>query len=311
MINFAVIDLGSNSVRMTITQITNDGNTKVTHQLKEMVRLSENMGDQKVLQEGPINRTLGALEDFEKVYKDLPNLHIEALATAAVRVATNQSEFLQLVKEKIGIEFKVITGKQEAYLDFLGVTRTLNVGRDCLIIDTGGASTELILVKKGEIAHLISLPFGSVTISQDFNLDDKIKPSDLFLAMTEVEKNLTDIDWLIDAHKTNLVVLGGSNRTLAKIARRKVDAENPPAIHGFTLSSSKAFDIFAELVDLDKNEREKIPGLAKARADVIIGGLTPISLIMRALHITQILFSNHGLREGALFDYIDNNNQFN
>ncbi|KRN33142.1 exopolyphosphatase [Liquorilactobacillus mali] len=305
MINFAVIDLGSNSVRMTITQIADDGTTKVTHQLKEMVRLSENMGEKKVLQEEPIKRTLEALEKFEKVYEKLPHLHIEALATAAVRAATNQAEFLQLVKEKVGIDFEVITGEREAYLDFLGVTRTLDVGEECLIMDTGGASTELILVKQNQVAHLISLPFGSVTISQAFNLDNKIKASELFLAMTDVEKALTGVDWLVEAHRTKLVVLGGSNRTLAKIARRKIDAENPPDVHGFILSSDAAFDIFAELVDLDKSEREKIPGLAKARADVIVGGLTPISLIMRTLHIPQILFSNHGLREGALFDFMD------
>ena len=305
MINFAVIDLGSNSVRMTITQIKDDGTTKVTHLLKEMVRLSEDMGAEKILQEEPIKRTLEALKNFEEVYENLPNLHIEALATAAVRAATNQAEFLQLVKKKVGIDFEVITGEREAYLDFLGVTRTLDVGEECLIMDTGGASTELILVKQNQVSHLISLPLGSVTISQAFNLDNKIKASDLFLAMTDVEKDLTDIDWLVDAHKTKLVVLGGSNRTLAKIARRKIDAENPPDIHGFTLSSDAAFDIFAELVDLDKSEREKIPGLAKARADVIVGGLTPISIIMRTLHIPQILFSNHGLREGALFDFMD------
>ncbi|MCC7667936.1 Ppx/GppA family phosphatase [Liquorilactobacillus satsumensis] len=305
MINFAVIDLGSNSVRMTITQIKKDASIEVTHQLKEMVRLSENMGPKKILQAEPIERTLNALKEFKKIYAALPNVHIEALATAAVRQAVNQADFLKLVKKEIGLNFQVITGRREAYLDFLGVTKTLAVGDNCLIIDTGGASTELILVKDQQVRKLISLPFGSVTISQTFNLNDEIKASDLFLAMTAIEKELTDVNWLFEAHKSKLVVLGGSNRTLAKIARRKLNLDPLPDLHGFKLPSQNAFEIFANLVDRDRKEREKISGLSKVRADVIVGGLIPISLILRTLHIPEILFSNHGLREGAFFDYLE------
>lgn len=212
---------------------------------------------------------------------------------------------MKLVKKEIGLNFQVITGRREAYLDFLGVTKTLAVGDNCLIIDTGGASTELILVKDQQVRKLISLPFGSVTISQTFNLNDEIKASDLFLAMTAIEKELTDVNWLFEAHKSKLVVLGGSNRTLAKIARRKLNLDPLPDLHGFKLPSQNAFEIFANLVDRDRKEREKIPGLSKVRADVIVGGLIPISLILRTLHIPEILFSNHGLREGAFFDYLE------
>ncbi|KRL04182.1 exopolyphosphatase [Liquorilactobacillus oeni DSM 19972] len=304
-----VIDLGSNSVRLKVTQVKKDANMVATHQLKEMVRLSENMGPEKILQEEPIKRTLNALKEFKKVYTALPNVHIEALATAAVRQAANQAYFLKLVKREIGLDFQVITGEREAYLDFLGVTKTLNVGDNCLIIDTGGASTEIILVKNQRVRQLISLPFGSVTISQGFKLDNEVQASSLFRAMTAIEKEMTDINWLFEAHKSKLVVLGGSNRTLAKIARRKLGVDPLPDLHGFKLPSKKAFEIFENLVDLDRKEREKIPGLAKVRSDVIVGGLIPISLVLRILHIPDILFSNHGLREGALFDYLEDHNE--
>ncbi|GAJ26077.1 exopolyphosphatase [Liquorilactobacillus sucicola DSM 21376 = JCM 15457] len=305
MENFVVIDLGSNSIRMTISQINDKKEVKVTHQLKEMVRLSENMGSKKILQKEPIERTLKALSTFKDTYSKLKNVKITALATAAVRQARNQADFLKLVKKRIGIEFNVISGEREAYLDFLGVTRTLPIEDNCIIMDTGGASTELILVKNKEVSDLISLPLGSVTVSQEFSLNNEIAASDLFKAMTFVEKKITDINWLFDAHKAQLVVLGGSNRTLAKIARRKQNKDKLPCLHGYRLTSEEAFEIFADLVDLNQAKREKIPGLAKARADVIIGGLIPISLILRTLHIPEILFSNNGLREGALLDYID------
>ncbi|WP_281164688.1 Ppx/GppA family phosphatase [Liquorilactobacillus sicerae] len=309
MVNFAVIDLGSNSIRLKISQINPDGSFTVTHQLKEMVRLSENMGEEKILQPEPIARTLKALENFKQVYEQIPDLHLEAIATAAVRQAKNQADFLKSVKKKIGVKFEVISGDQEAYLDFLGVSKTLKIGNKCLIMDTGGASTELIYVKNQKIQNLISLPFGSVTVSQEFALSEQISPGNLFRAMTDVEQKLTDIDWILDAHKSNLVALGGSNRTLAKIARRK-ESENDelPSLHGFQLSGNQAVDIFANLVNLDRRQREDIPGLAKIRADVIVGGLIPISLLLRVLHIPTILFSNCGLRDGTLFNYLATNN---
>ncbi|MFT8393327.1 MAG: Ppx/GppA family phosphatase [Liquorilactobacillus ghanensis] len=304
MLNFAIIDLGSNSIRMKISQINPDGSYTVTHQLKEMVRLSENMGTEKILQPEPIKRTLKALNEFKKIYSQLPNLQLTALATAAVRQAKNQAQFLKEVKDKIGLDFTVISGDYEAYLDYLGVSQTLKIGKKCLIMDTGGASTELIYVKNQKIKNLISLPFGSVTISQKFGLNDQIKPSNLFYAMTEIEQLLTDIDWILEAHKSNLVVLGGSNRTLAKIARRQQFKTELPSLHGYQLKAAQAVDIFAELTSLDRIGRGDIPGLAKERADVIVGGLIPLTLLLRVLHVPKILFSNCGLRDGALFNYL-------
>ncbi|MFT8446303.1 MAG: Ppx/GppA family phosphatase [Liquorilactobacillus nagelii] len=305
MLNFAVIDLGSNSIRMKISQVNPDGSYKVTHQLKEMVRLSENMSPEKILQPEPIKRTLKALSEFKKIYSKIPELKLEALATAAVRQAANQAEFLNQVKEKIGLDFTVVSGDHEAYLDFLGVNQTLKIGKKCLIMDTGGASTELIYVENQKIKNLISLPFGSVTISQKFNLNNQIKPADLFYAMTEVEQQLTDIDWILEAHKSNLVALGGSNRTLAKIARRQQFKDSLPSLHGYQLAANQAVDIFAELTSLDRTGRGDIPGLAKVRADVIVGGLIPLTLLLRVLHVPKILFSNCGLRDGALFNYLN------
>lgn len=309
MENYVVIDLGSNSVRLRITNIADDGTLTVTHQLKEYVRLSENMGQEKTLKQEPIKRTLQALKSFKDIYSKLENPNVNAIATAAVRQAANQKDFLDLVKKKLDLEFNVITGEREAYLDFLGVTKTLPV-KDCLIMDTGGASTELILAKNGQVQNLISLPFGSVTISAAHHLDDKISARHLFDAMTSVEKELTNVDWLTEAHKIPLICLGGSNRTLAKIARRReFQAANLPELHGYRLPSDKAFEIIGDLIDMDKKQRESVPGLAKSRADVVVGGLTPLVLILRTCHIDEILFSNHGLREGSLFEYLENKKQ--
>ena len=182
MLNLVVIDLGSNSVRMKISEIDNYGSFNVIGYQKEYVRLSENMGKEKTLKKEPVERTIKALKKFKSRYSKLENTKIRAVATAAVRQATNQKEFLDLVEKEVGLKLEVIAGTTEAYLDYLGVVNTLPV-KNGLIMDTGGASTELVWVNNGKCSERVSLPIGAVLLSQNFNLTDEIKASDLYQAM--------------------------------------------------------------------------------------------------------------------------------
>ncbi|HBG91091.1 Ppx/GppA family phosphatase [Lactobacillus acetotolerans] len=307
MLNFVVIDLGSNSVRMKISQIGPYGDFKVVGYQKKFVRLSENMGKEKTLKKEPIERTMKALKEFKATYSKLKNVKIRAVATAAVRQAKNQKYFLNRVKKELGINLRVISGAAEAYLDYLGVVNTLPV-KNGLIMDTGGASTELIWVQNGNCEKRISLPTGSVLLSQNYNLTDQIKASDLYKAMTAAELRLSAVPWINNAHNMPLIALGGSNRTIAKIKRREVtdNINDLPDIHGMHLPADNIYALFEKLVSLDKIGRTKIPGLAKIRGDVIVGGLIPISLVLRMLQIDEVIFSNHGIRDGLLYEYLQN-----
>ncbi|KRK99487.1 exopolyphosphatase [Secundilactobacillus odoratitofui DSM 19909 = JCM 15043] len=303
MENFAVIDLGSNSARMTITQIDNDGTYSTVTQMKEYVRLSENMGPEKVLQPEAIERTLKALQSFKDVYSKLENVHLKAVATAATRQATNQKKFLKQVENLLGIKLEVLPGTMEAYYDYLGVSETLPA-TNAVILDTGGASSEIILVQNGAMSHLISIPIGSVNLTQSYLPDDVIPAADLFKAMTFVNDVYNNIWWLRNGLNLPVIGLGGSNRTMAKINRRfnnLLDFEN---VHGYRLSRHSVDDTFARIVANDLAARKAIPGLSKDRADIIVGGLIPLTLLMRYLDSDHITFSNSGLREGILFEHL-------
>ncbi len=97
MENFAVIDLGSNSARLSVTRIDDNGETTPVTQLKSYVRLSENMGAERILQPEAIDRTLGALKEFKTIYDKEKNVQVKAIATAATRQASNQKAFLKQV----------------------------------------------------------------------------------------------------------------------------------------------------------------------------------------------------------------------
>lgn len=308
--NLVVIDLGSNSVRMQISQIDDYGGYTVMGYFREYVRLSENMGKEMTLKEEPMNRTIQALKDFKTRYTQYDNVVVKAVATAAVRGAKNQAEFLKRVKDEVRLDLQVISGSTEAYLDYVGVVNTLPV-RNGIIMDCGGASTELIWVQNGACKERVSIPIGSVVLSQNYNLADTISASDLYSAMNAAGQKISTVRWLGQVHNLPLIALGGSNRTIAKIHRREVtdDVDELPDIHGMHLPPHYIFNLVSKLIAMNKDERMKIPGLAKNRADVIIGGLIPISLVLRNLQISEVIFSNYGLRDGVLFEYLRKNSK--
>lgn len=306
--NLVVIDLGSNSVRMQISQIDDYGGYTVMGYFREYVRLSENMGKEMTLKEEPMNRTIQALKDFKTRYTQYDNVVVKAVATAAVRGAKNQAEFLKRVKDEVGLDLQVISGSTEAYLDYVGVVNTLPV-RNGIIMDCGGASTELIWVQNGACKERVSIPVGSVVLSQNYNLADTISASDLYSAMNAAGQKISTVRWLGQVHNLPLIALGGSNRTIAKIHRREVtdEVDELPDIHGMHLPPHYIFNLISKLIAMNKDERMKIPGLAKNRADVIVGGLIPISLVLRNLQVSEVIFSNCGLRDGILFEYLHKN----
>ena len=306
--NLVVIDLGSNSVRMQISQIDDYGGYTVMGYFREYVRLSENMGKEMTLKEEPMNRTIQALKDFKTRYTQYDNVVVKAVATAAVRGAKNQAEFLKRVKDEVGLDLQVISGSTEAYLDYIGVVNTLPV-RNGIIMDCGGASTELIWVQNGACKERVSIPVGSVVLSQNYNLADTISASDLYSAMNAAGQKISTVRWLGQVHNLPLIALGGSNRTIAKIHRREVtdEVDELPDIHGMHLPPHYIFNLVGKLIAMNKDERMKIPGLAKNRADVTVGGLIPISLVLRNLQVSEVIFSNCGLRDGILFEYLRKN----
>ncbi|WP_439425264.1 Ppx/GppA family phosphatase [Oenococcus alcoholitolerans] len=305
MTNFAVIDLGSNSVRMTISHYDKNGEYEVLERFQEMVRLSKGMGKKRVLQDDAIQRTLQALSHFRSALLKYPDIKLRAVATAAVRQASNREVFLEKFKSLMKKPLEVISGVQEAYYDYLGIVETLPI-EDCLIMDTGGASTEIVLVRGRKDQHAVSLPMGAVNISERFLESDRVSAVSLFNAMNFLQDSFRDIAWLRKADYLPIVAVGGSNRTMAKISRRELEVVGLP-IHGYHLNSADLRNIFKQVLASDLKGRAAIPGLSKGRADIIVGGMLPLVKMFQYISSDQVIFSQSGLREGILFEEIQKN----
>ncbi|GEO50548.1 exopolyphosphatase [Lactiplantibacillus pentosus] len=280
-----------------------NGTAQEIKRVKEDTRLSEGMGASHVLQPAAIERTIKALLNFRRLYEKMPDTDVIGITTAAVRMAENQTAFLNQVKQEVGLDLRVLSGDDEAYYDYLGVANSLVIN-NCLILDTGGASCELILVKNGRKQQLISIPFGAVTLSEQFGLDDLVPSASLFRAQMFLRNRLADIWWLSEALHDPIILLGGANRTLARINRRRQQKLKVEDIHGYRLKTETVFHTFLDLLSRSKTGRQEISGMEYDRADIIVGGMLPLVTLLQMLDSDRVIFSESGVREGIISEHL-------
>lgn len=298
MKRIAFIDLGSNSVRMNIIQINDNGSYYLMDQVKQMVRLSQGMGPEKTLKPEPIQRTVEALMLFSKLIDVYHVSVVHSVATAAVRQAVNQKAFLSQIKDKTDMDFEVISGEDEAYYDYLGVMNTIDAP-DCLVVDIGGASTELVWVANRKIKKSISLPFGSVTLSERF-ISKEAAPGEREKLRAYILQEFKAVQWLKKAKGLPVLGLGGVIRTIGKIDKNRVQFP-VLSIHNYQITDVEMNMAFQQIMNSTVDELKALPGIGKSRADIMVGGVMPIKCVMDLLESKRLIISGNGLREGLFY----------
>ena len=288
----AVIDLGSNSVRMTINLLHDNGEWEVIMKKRSTVRLSEGMGIDKVLKEDAMCRVIDALKEFCVLAKLDSCQTIVAIATAAVRNAVNRDLFIDRVYRETGIHFDIISGEDEAYYSYLAVTQSLPV-KNGLIFDTGGGSTELILIKNGHIARTASVPLGAVLLTEKFRGRSQAELYRYVVMM------LGSVDWIDEAAGCDLYGVGGSAKTLGTLSIKELKSVDE--VHGLAVPCNKVASIYQKVYSTPLSLRQNIPGMEKSRADIILAGLMPMKALMDMLGSKKCTVCSHGVKEGVFF----------
>lgn len=297
---YAIIDLGSNSVRMIIMKVYEDYSYKMIDEVKEMVRLSEGMGEELTLKPRAIGRTINALKLFKKLIEVHQPYKIYLMATAAVRNAANQQMFLDKVKTETGFDFTVLSGEKEAFYGYLGVINSIDI-ENCMIIDVGGASTELVWVENRKLKEAVSFPFGSVILSERFLEKDEISSSKLKKLEEFIGKKFKEVPWLNKCNTLPVVGLGGTARTLAKIDKNKIGFPLV-SLHNYQMTYREVASAYGKVIKANYSQRKNIPGVNKDRADIIVGGMVPIKALMNYIKAEKLIVSGNGLREGVFYE---------
>ncbi len=158
---YAIIDVGSNTVRMNIYKLVG-GHISLVMSKKESVGLASYVRNGQMTAEG-IDRACEVLSEFRTILQDLSITNFHVFATAALRNAANSRAAIAEIMDRTGVYVEVLSGEREAELDYIGVSHSVDV-TDGLLIDIGGASTELVVYADGEIRKKVSLPVGSLNM---------------------------------------------------------------------------------------------------------------------------------------------------
>lgn len=302
MEKLGVIDLGSNSVRLLLINIWDDLSYKVIDELKETVRLGDGFSKDGSLRPSRVEKALKTLRMFKNLCDAQNVTHIVAVATAAVRKASNGDDFLKLVHEELKIPLEVISGEEEAYLDYVGVTSSMDVS-NALILDIGGGSSELILVKNRKLINSISLPLGSIDLAQSFNIQEKLSFEEEKRLTSFLKSELESLPWLSEARGYPLIGVGGTLRNIGKISRNQ--KSYPLNMHhNYFMEKDEITRIYNRVKSLSLVERKKIPGLSEDRADIFVGSMALVNTLFEMLNLSSLRISGKGVREGLAFKYL-------
>lgn len=296
----AIIDLGSNSARLIIVEIYSNGSYNLIYHQKDAVRLGQEADKDRQLQPEAMARTMSLLKSFAHMCRIYHADEILGVGTAALRNARNGSEFVKELQKETGISITIISGEVEAKLGYLGAINTLDV-TDAVLFDLGGGSTELTLIKNRKAEKVISLPFGAVTLTERFKLENKATEARLTNLDEFISQELAKISWLKNL-KIPLIGIGGTARSIGKMEQKR---NHYPLLklHNYRTSSLSFHSLWEDVIKMTCAQRRKIAGLSSERADIIISGLAIVKNLFQKIDSTQLIISSCGVREGLFLQY--------
>ncbi|WLV23834.1 hypothetical protein QR721_09290 [Aciduricibacillus chroicocephali] len=291
---YGIIDVGSNSIKLVVYTEDKHKALKKIENIKVQAHLCDHLEAGYLTATG-IEKLIHTLLSFQSV---LQAYHLDSLicvGTAVIRQAVNREQVLQDVFKQTGIRIKVMTGKEEAYYGYLAVIHSSSI-RNAIIVDAGGGSTEVSLMKNGQLADTYSFPFGVRTILK-WIIDGQMTPLQLRLHLI---KQFSCISWIQDTGLP-LFCLGGSAHQVARIMSHHRN-EKLNRTHEYEIQAAELFDLSEEISQLKEEELTQIPGLSKKRADTIIPAVELFISLIKITQSSSLIHGRRGMREGLVFE---------
>jgi exopolyphosphatase/guanosine-5'-triphosphate,3'-diphosphate pyrophosphatase len=303
----AFIDIGTNAILCLIVEIGDSGRFRVLADLAEIPRLGEGVDQTKRIGAAGERRSTEVIEGYLSQCRNLSVEEIIAVGTSALRDAHNSGEVGTRLGERLGFEIRVISGEEEAAYSFLSVQRGLPLaGRELLVIDVGGGSTEFIRGDDSGMAEALSVDLGAVRLTERLLRSDPVKPEEYegMVALIDRELALLRERWRKSGSSLTLVGIAGTFTTLAAV-EKKLTRYSHSEVHGSRLTLAEVRRQARLFLDKTIAERKEIPGLEPKRADVILSGACLIERIMTFFNTEDVFVSDQGVRYGLLYEQLD------
>ena len=316
MPTFAAIDIGSNSCRLAIAEVTQH-RLKTLHEDREVTRLGESVFETGVISPEAMAVTVKALKRFHKAVQSHVVDRVRVVATSATRDARNADAFRAWVKSATGWTVEVISGLEEGRLIHLGVvTHEPGARGKCLMVDLGGGSCEITVSDAGRIREMVSLPLGAVRLQQEFLRDNPPTREDIFRLRKYIDRELSRGLKKLGTHRIDLVMAtSGTAAALAEASNafaaagslkkavrgRRIPTTRNAALGKLLQAHTPAVRKLADkLLKMTNEQRAAVPGIGPRRADIIAGGAQVYATLLERMGLHGFRYSPLGLRDGML-----------
>ena len=294
----AIIDIGSNSVRLIIYRIKGDSTFKVINEAKRTIRLGSYLREDDYLSESGLNILLKVLKVFKDICKRYEVLEIYVVATEAIRRSINKYDVCNKIKLDLGLEVNILSGLEEAKYGYLAIKNSM-LEKNAVLLDLGGSSMEITLMENGEFKETISLPLGSIPLTKMFN---NLESKEMEIELNKfIYDRLQEISWLKKNNNLNVIGIGGIAKHIGRVS--KGDEDYPKELlHNYSMTRDEISKIYVEFLKLPMNERSEFKGLSKKRAEIFAAPLGAILSILQYLNSEKYIISAIGLREGIIYE---------
>ncbi len=305
----AAIDVGSNSVHLLIGDVSREGHLEVVERVKEMVRLGRQSFITGQLSEQAMELAVRVLAHFRRVAELRHVDRVRAVATSAVREASNRAKFIERIRRETGVEVEVISGREEARLIYRAAQQALGLeGGPHLLVDLGGGSLELVLVKDRQALWMKSAKLGAARMSERFLQGDPPSPAQYKRLETHFEQKIGEqMRAARRAGVLRAVGTSGTINTLIAMARAS-RGEELGALHGSTASAAEIARLRRKIVSLNAAARLALPGIDAKRTDQVAAAAMLGDFVLRHSGARHLVACQWALREGMLLEMAEADN---
>lgn len=294
----AIIDIGSNTVRLVIYHKNELGKFEEKENFKSPARLRHYLNKNGILETDGVNLLVNILTEFKEILDFHEVESVRCVATATIRQAHNKIEVLTIVKEQTGFEIKILSEQEEAFYGYFAVIHTTSLA-DGVAIDLGGGSTEITYFRNRQLIRSHSFPFGVVSLKEQFIKGEKITIEEKEKLVQFIENSFQRLPWLQNL-QVPVIAFGGSARNIAEI-NQNLKKYPLSGIHQYTMLPQDLKHLLHIIEMLNTAQLEKLEGLSKERSDIIFPALETFVILCDYVHSFKFMFSRKGLRDGISF----------
>lgn len=301
---YAIIDIGSNTMRLVIYLRDKSGRLKEIENVKTVARLRNYLSESSVLNNIGIHILINTLQSFQGITRHHKIKEVKCVATATIRQSQNKQEIQDKVKLETDFTLRILSEYEEAFYGYLAVVNSTPF-KSGITIDIGGGSTELTYFEDRKLIKYHSFPFGALSLKKQFVDSDIPTVEEINTLRAFIMEKFTSLNWILDK-KLPLIGIGGSARNLVQIHQEFIGY--PIAgVHQYTMNKQGITDIKGYLQSLTFPEIQRVEGLSKDRADIILPAVEVFSSLMDIVQTDHFALSRKGLRDGVFYEELTKN----